>query len=123
MERIWPKSAKLTENDVSEKGWRAKERIDSSVARAISYLVDPNKKDRIEKGLCKLCFYSGSKISGAAMTKWNCRACLQNQGLYGCLAVPEVCDKCSKKYSLCKECGSDIHLRVRRNNTNLLDAP
>lgn len=113
----WPATSKLDENEVSGLSNRQRERMDSYIARSMAYLTDPNKTKRIESRMCKVCFYSGPKLAGQAFTEWNCRCCLEIQDKWPNTSHPAVCDECSKKYSLCPECGADTHLRVRRNNT------
>lgn len=113
----WPETARWTENDVSYKGGSNKERIDFSVARAMNLLTDPDKKKRREQGLCSWCYYDGGRMAGQAFTDWNCRACLKDQPAWPNTGHPLICDQCCKRHTLCRECGADLFLRVRRNNT------
>jgi len=122
MERKWPESARWTENDISERSYRNRERIDASIARAMSYLTDPEKKKRIGVRLCVRCYYSGGTMAGQAFTSWNCRVCLKDQINWPNTNPPLACNPCAEKYKICKECGADIYMRVRRNNTQQLQA-
>jgi len=116
MERKWPPSARWTEDDVAQVGFRNKERMDFSVARAMNFLMDRDKEKRLKSNLCALCFYSGPGMAGQAITGWNCRVCLKDQPLWGNTSPPLACEKCSKKHKLCTDCGADLYLRVRRSN-------
>ena len=120
MDRIWPKEACWTEDDVSHTGYGNREQMDFLIARAMSYLTDPERSKRREAGLCVYCFYRGSQMTGQAFTKWNCRACLQDQGMWPNTGTPMICNFCSDKHKLCKSCGADLFLRVKRSNVLLL---
>ena len=120
MERKWPASAQWTEDDVAHQGSRNKDRIDSSVAKAMKYLTDPDKKKRLERCRCLACFYSGPSLSGQAFTEWNCRVCLKDQSMWPNTNPPLSCEDCAKKFKICLICGADLHLRVKRSNTLLL---
>jgi len=120
MERKWSKEFRLTENDVSDRSRSKKEQIDFNVARALQYLSDPDKRKRLESGNCIACFYGGSSLAGQAFTDWNCRACLKDQASWPNTNPPIVCDACSKKHKICKGCGADLHLRIKRSNVEPL---
>lgn len=116
----WPESARWTENNVSERGGRNRERMDMSIARAMNYLMDGEKGKRLEQRLCPACFYGGSNMAGQAFTEWNCRVCLEDQPNWPNTAVPMICRPCSSTHKLCHVCGADLYLRVRRNNVTRL---
>lgn len=121
MERKWPESARWTENDVANEGYRNREQMDILIARAMSYLMDSEKSKRLHAGLCSCCFYKGSGLAGQAFTEWNCRVCLKDQPSWPNTATPLACDKCSEKYKLCKTCGADLYLRVKRSNVKVIE--
>ncbi len=118
----WPETARWTEHDVGERGYRNREQMDFSIARAMSYLLDNEKKKRIGALLCKTCFYSGGRMAGQAFTEWNCRVCLKDQPDWPNTGTPLACEKCAREHNICKECGADLWLRVRRSNCKLIDS-
>lgn len=120
MDQRWNESARWTEQDVSARSFSNKEQIDFSVARAIRYLVDPERMKRLTQRLCVKCFYQGSSMAGQAMTRWNCRVCLKDQMMWPNTATPLACKSCADDHKICTDCGADLYLRVRRNNVKLL---
>lgn len=108
---------KLTEDDINQVGWRHKEYAQISIAKAMAYLIDRDKKDRLKKQECAYCFYfCSSRIGGQAMTNWNCKAC-GRQDMYGNTAVPSICNSCATKHALCTRCAGDVHMRVSRRGS------
>lgn len=96
-----------------------------NIARALSYLLDKDKKTRLERLECRWCFYwESSRIGGAAMTNWLCGVCAKEQ-MHGSTAVPRLCNPCGKKHELCVECGGDLHQRRRRkwNEIPVVETP
>ena len=59
-----------------------------------------------------MCF-GGSRIGGAAMTRWTCAFC-GKQAWCGNTAVDVLCHDCAAEHGLCKHCGADIDLKNRR---------
>lgn len=74
--------------------------------------TDARKAERLKRQECKGCFY-GSRLGGAAITQRACMCCAQMQS-YGSTATDVLCMPCAQKSELCKHCGGDIELRVRR---------
>ena len=87
-------------------------RLNDTLEHAKNLETDPRKAERIEKSECVVCFY-GSRIGGASMTNRECMSCGKNE-LYPSTATDVLCMGCAKKHDLCKHCGADIKLRVRR---------
>lgn len=54
------------------------------------------QKDRLEGVVC-----------GQAFTDWTCLKCGKTF-VHHNTATPKICKCCSKKYSLCEECGQEI---------------
>lgn len=73
---------------------------------------DPEKHNRVQSCLCRMCYY-GSRIGGHAITVEPCMCCGEEQ-TYGSTNTDALCLNCAKTTGLCKHCGADIELRVRR---------
>lgn len=73
---------------------------------------DPRKSDRLEKQECKTCFYS-SRLGGAAITEQPCAGCGKHQS-FPSTNTGVFCMDCASANDLCKHCGGDIKLRIRR---------
>jgi hypothetical protein len=93
----------------------AKNYAQSTVEKGLLYLADPDKKTRLE---CPTCYYLLARIGGACMTTQPCGLCGTPQ-TYGSTATDALCETCARRDSLCKHCGGDLHMRVRRVFTNL----
>ncbi len=91
---------------------RAKSRIKSIIERYEHVIKDPKKAERIVACECVSCFYSDG-IGGAAITNRPCMSCGVNQ-LYGSTYTDVLCLDCANTHSLCKHCGGDLEMRVRR---------
>lgn len=90
----------------------AKSRVESIISRAKIIERDELKQERINAQECKSCFYQ-DRIGGAAITDRECMCCGKIQQ-YGSTATNALCKPCATKHSLCKHCGGDVELRVRR---------
>ena len=90
----------------------SKRRLINTLEHAKELKEDPRKKERMQANECKVCFY-GSRIGGASMTNRECMSCGKDE-LYASTATDVLCMDCAKKHKLCKHCGADIELRVRR---------
>ncbi|TNC80273.1 MAG: hypothetical protein C9356_15210 [Oleiphilus sp.] len=76
---------------------------------------DAQKKERLEKHLCKSCFYFfKSRIGGAMMTSRACGLC-DTEMNFCSTATDPLCLSCAKDNGLCKQCGGDIESKDRRN--------
>lgn len=93
----------------------SKSRVEEVIKQAELLIDDPQRKERKEKQLCKCCFYASARIGGAAMTTRPCMSCEKEQ-MYGSTATDVLCMVCAKEGELCKQCGADVDLRVRRRN-------
>ncbi len=100
---------------------RAKQRVQAWVDLANRATMDTLKTDRLERHECVACFYS-SKIGGAAMTYRPCMSCGTDE-LYGSTATDVLCLQCAVAHRLCKHCGGDLEMKVRRNAWDQYRAP
>jgi predicted nucleic acid-binding Zn ribbon protein len=89
------------------------ERIQKTKDQAIKYVLDPDKKIRVEKSFCIPCYYQNGRVGGAAMTVQPCGICLVDQR-YSSTATDALCFPCASNHSLCKQCGADLALKPRR---------
>jgi hypothetical protein len=90
----------------------AKNYVSDVISHANDVQADPRKKERLKQNECIACFYRG-RIGGAAMTSRPCGLCGQEE-MYGSTATDALCLACAQKHELCKHCGGDLHMRVRR---------
>lgn len=74
---------------------------------------DPDKKKRLEKQECKVCFYQTSRIAGQSFTSTECSIC-DKEITHGNTDVDRLCQECAKAANLCKHCGADIEYKNRR---------
>lgn len=92
----------------------AKAKEESMRARLAAFDADSDKPGRARKHECKCCFYLHSpRMAGQAFTKRQCGLCdeIVTHGNTNC---PVVCDKCAALHGLCRNCGGDINMKVRR---------
>ncbi len=107
----------VTAESIARATWRAQRQAVEITRLAESLKKDPDKKARLEKRLCKVCYYSrGSRIGGAAMTFRDCGSCGKEQS-YGSTITDVLCLDCARELSLCKHCGADINGVPRSPNT------
>ena len=103
---------KLTLSDVNGAVDFAKYRIEQTTLRALTYLTDPDKKDRRARHECVVCCY-GDRIGGSAMTACYCGIC-QKELRFSSTSIDKVCDACATKLDLCRHCGATSELKVPR---------
>lgn len=73
-------------------------------SKIAGYTTDPDREDRNQKGLCRLCYYIyPDRIGGSAVTTRPCFNCGENQ-MYGSTSTDPLCLGCSKKTKMCKRC-------------------
>lgn len=107
-------AAKIDQDTVTWETDRAKHIAEETVAKALRFLADPDKKKRLAEGLCATCCYLLSvRIGGAAMTCKPCGICGEEM-TFGSTATDDLCKPCALKHELCRQCGGDVRLRVRR---------
>lgn len=77
---------------------------------------DENRDSRLAQGLCLHCFYlAGATLAGQAFTEYKCCVC-EEKNMHPNTAVPDVCLDCSKKHSICTDCGADLDLTYAKKN-------
>lgn len=90
----------------------AKSQVHDAIKRAKDIAEDSDKTRRLAAQECKACFYF-SRIGGAAMTSQDCMCCGVEQ-LHSSTNTDALCIECAVKCKLCKHCGGDLEMIVRR---------
>jgi len=104
----------MTRSNLESWTYRSKQRMDGIIELARKLETDPECEQRIQKGLCRMCYYgSGTRLSGAAVTQRACICCGEVQ-TYGSTDTDALCLPCAQETELCKHCGGDRELRVKR---------
>lgn len=104
---------KLTLTDVERAVDHSKYRIECASLRAIQYLTDPKKKERLASCECVICYY-GDRIGGAAMTRAFCGICRRDT-MYSSTSTDKTCRECAARMGLCKHCGGTQDLKIPRS--------
>lgn len=78
----------------------------------INLSEDLEKYQRHQEQSCQVCYYK-TTVSGQAMTPYNCIMC-KVKLMHRNTNVDRLCMDCAKKNRLCKHCGADINLNLRR---------
>lgn len=73
---------------------------------------DPDKEKRIKAKECVICFYS-SKVGGSVLTYHMCESCGKEMSFVN-TCVDVLCEDCAEKMRLCKHCGADMDMKLRR---------
>ena len=102
----------MTPANMLNASYHAKSYVQHICDHAVDLQTDPRKAERLKAQECIACFYRG-RIGGATMTERPCGVCDKVQG-YGSTATDALCLECAKQHDLCKHCGGDINMRVRR---------
>lgn len=77
------------------------------------YIADIEKKERLEKQKCPVCYYlDRGALAGQAFTEYTCRSCGQKL-MHPNTNVDALCIVCAKRHLLCVHCGSDLDLAKR----------
>jgi hypothetical protein len=87
--------------------------VESAVARAHKLTTDPDKEARLQRGFCRACFYAGARMAGQAFTTQPCACCREDQR-YSSTATDALCKPCADKHDLCKHCGGDRDMDLKR---------
>lgn len=99
--------------DVNAATHRAKDQIKQFQVQLERWILDPDRDARRAAGACVVCYYGRGRVGGAAMTTANCRVCNVKMQ-FGSTAVDGLCQSCARRLNLCKQCGSDRELLLRR---------
>jgi hypothetical protein len=90
-----------------------KERVNNVISFAEKFKNDPDKKERLDKQECLVCFYQDKRAGGAAMVDTECGYCKKPM-TFSSTCVDVLCHDCAVKLGLCHHCGADINLENRR---------
>ena len=72
------------------------------------------KKKHGVNGECKYCSYiKTTRIGGSAMTESECGLC-EKMMVFSSTVVDRLCRDCAERNLLCKHCGGDIDMKIRR---------
>lgn len=74
---------------------------------------DPDRPARMQKGCCTWCYYRPGPMVCNAVTKKPCDIC-DTPMQFGNSNVDAVCENCSKEHGICRQCGGDLNLKIRR---------
>lgn len=67
---------------------------------------DPNKVERNDQQICKVCFYH-KKVALCVMTLYNCGVC-DDEILHSNSDVDKLCQRCATMHEACKHCGGEM---------------
>ena len=91
---------------------RSKYAMNQVVDLAEKMTTDPDKKQRMICHECIPCYY-GSRVGGSVMTTQPCMSCGKEE-MYPSTNTDALCLDCARSHELCKHCGGDIKMRIRR---------
>jgi len=97
----------------------SKDRMQRAIDFADRLRTDPEHHNRVQAGLCRMCYY-GSHIGGQAITTEPCMCCGKEQ-TYSSTATDILCRDCAKETGLCKRCGGDREGKIRRKWPSVKD--
>ena len=103
---------KIDNGSISNATWLSKGHADAIVARAKTITEDPDRKERLEKQECPICF-KGNRIGGQAITTKECDHC-GTEMTFANTNTDRLCLACAKSLGVCKHCSADIDLKQRR---------
>ena len=98
--------------------YHAKARETKWIELSNAIVQDTYKTERLNRHECKTCFYSTKflgRIGGAAITFRPCMSCGKSE-YYPSTITDVLCLECAKKHKLCKHCGGDIKMNLKRKN-------
>lgn len=106
---------KIDRVSITRRSQESRDLMEDVILKSERVSNDPDKKDRLEKCQCKSCYYLRGRIGGAAITNKPCDMCKEEQ-MFSSTCTDALCTKCAKDNDLCKFCGGDLHMRVRRRD-------
>lgn len=96
------------EKTCEDRTYFRKRRMQDMKSKVVLYDDDPNKEERLEKHLCKSCFYVyNSGWAGQAFTTVKCEDC-DKEMTFGSTDTDNFCDDCAIKNNVCKHCGAEM---------------
>lgn len=106
-------SYKMSEVRIIRATEDAKERANHYNDMVNKFNTDIYRKERLYLHICKSCYYLTFHIGGAMTTNRKCDICSEVQ-TYRSTYTDVLCKACAIKYKLCKHCGGDIEMKIRR---------
>lgn len=89
-------------------------RLTNLMSKVEDSIADTDRKARLEKQRCKVCYYIDTDILACqAFTHYHCTAC-ELELIHANSNINALCLDCAKKHKLCIHCGADIELGDRR---------
>jgi hypothetical protein len=83
-------------------------RINKLTSGVFKYHSDSDKINRLDKGLCRYCYYINTdRIGGSVVTQFDCRICGKEE-FYVNTDTDNFCLNCAIEHKLCKHCGAEI---------------
>lgn len=95
---------------------------DSVIERGELLSKDPQRKERLTKALCPVCFYGSSRIGGSICTEVICADC-DTRLRFSNTCTDILCELCATRLRLCRHCGADLDLKFRRKPRSLRVEP
>lgn len=92
---------------------RSSQSVTDVLRDASNIINDPRRDERLEAHECKACFYVSGRCGGSAITHRQCGLC-DTVMSFANTCTDAVCPDCARKHSLCRHCGGDIEMKVRR---------
>lgn len=99
--------------DITYSTSMGKQHLKEMEQRLFQVRHDTQKAQRLKYHVCKHCYYVVNRIGGAAITTKPCRICDTPQ-TYSSTFTDTLCMDCAKHNGLCKQCGGDIDMKIRR---------
>ena len=91
-----------------------KNHIKSIREKLVAFDTKPDEEGRSNKQECLYCYYVGTdRIGGSAYTTTTCGIC-GKEVTFSSTNTDVLCKECGKEHDLCKHCGSDMQMRLRR---------
>lgn len=98
--------------DMVRASQRSRSLVQSLLETARRIDADEDRDARLKKMLCKACHYP-SRLAGQAITCRRCAGC-GSEEVYSSTDTCVLCRPCAVQSELCRRCGGDLHMRVRR---------
>ena len=83
----------------------------------VAYLDGAERAERVADCTCPMC-YKRSRVGGATCCEAPCGICRETIRS-GSTCVDVVCRACAKRAGLCRVCGGDSEMKMRRKGWNL----
>lgn len=109
------KPLKQSPSDVKKSGnFRFKSTLEKYARLVKEVTEDPDRLVRIATDKCRMCHYSNrNTLAGSALTRFYCKICALPVWHHN-TSVDCLCRGCSGHFELCRTCGADINLNLKR---------